>query len=141
MNTKVFIAIVVIIIGVGGFFVAQNNNKEKTGSSESSATVEQQSAPGFDVIETALSSGGQLLDVRTPEEYGERHIQKAINLPLDDIEQGARPSVDKNAPVYVYCRSGNRSAQAKQILDNAGFTNVVDLGSIEEVIQIGGTTI
>ena len=72
----------------------------------------------------------QLIDVRTPAEYATGHIAGSINIPVEEI--GSRLNeVSKDEPVVVYCRSGNRSNQAAQILDGAGYTGVYDLGGIQ----------
>lgn len=76
----------------------------------------------------------QLLDVRTPEEYVEGHISHAL---LADIKNESNfnaktDALDKNKPVYVYCRSGHRSHKAAGLLKKKGFKNVVELdGGIE----------
>lgn len=72
-----------------------------------------------------------ILDVRTREEYEEKHIKDAINIPLADITDGISevlPDFDEN--IYVYCRSGNRSHQAAKKLTKLGYTDVVDMGGI-----------
>ena len=70
-----------------------------------------------------------LVDVRTPEEYRSGHIPTAVNIPVDVI--GSRPpAVDKASLVVVYCRSGNRSATARKILMDLGYTNVIDFGAV-----------
>ena len=70
-----------------------------------------------------------LVDVRTPAEYESGHIPTAVNLPVDII--GIQPpTAKKDALVIVYCRSGNRSATARSILLELGFTNVVDFGAV-----------
>lgn len=71
----------------------------------------------------------QLIDVRTPREYRSEHISKAVNI---DIFQKSsfRASVeklDKNKPVYLYCRSGNRSQKAARVLADMGFNQIFDL--------------
>lgn len=71
----------------------------------------------------------QLVDVRTPEEFAESGIPGAKNLPLQDIDRTANTSLDKSLPIVVYCRSGQRSQMALQILMSLGFTNVHNLGS------------
>jgi phage shock protein E len=72
-----------------------------------------------------------LLDVRTPEEFATGHIHGAVNIPLDGL--GNRLSeVPTDQPVVVYCRSGNRSAQASQILAQAGYTNIYDMGGLND---------
>ncbi len=72
--------------------------------------------------------GHILIDVREPDEFAAGHAKGAINIPLNDIAQGAAQlgSVPKNAEVIVYCRSGNRSGVAMQILRQRGFTNVTN---------------
>lgn len=67
-----------------------------------------------------------LLDVRTPGEYAQGHVEGAINVPLQTLPAGAA-SVDREHPVVVYCQSGGRSAQARSILGAEGYT-VYDLG-------------
>ena len=72
-----------------------------------------------------------LLDVRTEAEYKERHIPGSVLLPLDRLQDGiAEITKDKDAKIFVYCRSGNRSAQAAGILTKMGYRNVYDLGGI-----------
>ncbi len=71
---------------------------------------------------------GQLLDVRTPEEYAKGHLPKALNIDWYEAgfaEQAAR--LDHNKPVFVYCLSGGRSAEAAGWLRSAGFSKVYDL--------------
>jgi phage shock protein E len=72
-----------------------------------------------------------LLDVRTPEEFAEGHIAGAINIPLDELE-GRLSEVPTDAPVVVYCRTGARSAQAASLLEDAGYTQIHDLGGITD---------
>jgi rhodanese-related sulfurtransferase len=71
-----------------------------------------------------------LLDVRTEEEYSETHIEGSTNLPLQKIEMATSIITDKNKPLFVYCRSGVRSAKAVAILKKMGYTNVNDIGGI-----------
>ena len=72
-----------------------------------------------------------VLDVRTQEEYDAGHIAGAMLLPNETILD-TQPSElpDLNAEILVYCRSGNRSAQAANKLLALGYTNVVDFGGI-----------
>ena len=65
------------------------------------------------------------------EEYDEKHIKDAINIPLASIGDkmpDELPDLDEN--IYVYCRSGNRSHQAARRLNKLGYTNVIDIGGI-----------
>ncbi len=71
----------------------------------------------------------QLVDVRTPREFRGGHIARAVNI---DYFQGtafeeAFKKFDKGQPVYLYCRSGNRSLKAARKLVSMGFEKVYDL--------------
>ena len=65
----------------------------------------------------------QLVDVRTPAEYLDGHLDGAQNIDMqaDDFIDVARARLDRRKPVAVYCRSGKRSARAAQMLADAGF--------------------
>ena len=71
-----------------------------------------------------------ILDVRTQEEYSEGHIEGSKNIPLQNIEIAETIIKNKDTPLFVYCRSGGRSAQATSILKRMGYTNVEDIGGI-----------
>ena len=79
----------------------------------------------------------QLIDVRTPEEYQEGYIKNAILIDYfsEDFNNKIQ-ELDKEKPVYLYCRSGNRSGKASIILLDLGFTEIVDLeGGYEAWIE------
>lgn len=70
------------------------------------------------------------LDVRTTQEFAAAHINGAINIPLDAVEENIEKAVpDFTVPIYVYCLSGSRSIQAAMILQNLGYKNVFDVRS------------
>ncbi len=72
-----------------------------------------------------------LVDVREVDEYDEGHIQGALLIPYDEIEERAKMELaDKEQLILVYCRSGRRSAIAAQSLVDLGYTNVKDFGGI-----------
>ena len=72
-----------------------------------------------------------ILDTRTEEEFAEAHIANAILIPHYEIAQRAEKELpDKDQLILVYCRSGNRSKQASQILADLGYTNVKEFGGI-----------
>ena len=78
-------------------------------------------------------SGYIILDVRTPEEFAERHIPGAINIPNETIGTDEIPELpDKDQLILVYCRSGNRSKQASEKLAALGYTNIVEFGGIND---------
>ena len=70
-----------------------------------------------------------LVDVRTPDEFSSGYIPGAKNIALQEIGQKMN-QIPKDKPVVIYCRSGNRSAHAAQMLMKAGYEDVYDLGGI-----------
>jgi rhodanese-related sulfurtransferase len=71
-----------------------------------------------------------LIDVRTPVEFRELHIEQARNVPLDRVDPEAVAQArdgDKDKPLYVICRSGSRGRQACEKFLSAGYTNVVNI--------------
>jgi len=74
-----------------------------------------------------------ILDVRTPEEFEEKHIPGAVNIPNEIIGADDIPELaDKDQLILVYCRSGNRSKQASEKLVKLGYTNIVEFGGIND---------
>lgn len=74
-----------------------------------------------------------ILDVRTPQEFADGHIPKAVNIPNEEIRTEEIAELpDKEQLILVYCRSGNRSKQASQKLADLGYTNVVEFGGIRD---------
>lgn len=67
-----------------------------------------------------------LLDVREVSEYKGGHIEGAVNAPLSSLDAN-QLSYPKDEPIYVICRSGNRSAQAASQLQDAGYTEIYDV--------------
>lgn len=70
-----------------------------------------------------------LIDVRTPQEFDSGYIDGAVNIPLDQLEMRLA-EIPSDIPVVVYCRSGNRSAQAATILSQNDYTEIYDLGGV-----------
>lgn len=83
-----------------------------------------------------LEANALLLDVRTAELYAQGHIDGSQSLPLEDLATAELPE-DKDQPIYVHCRLGVKSKEAKSILEEKGYTNVVDLGSIDDMKERG----
>ena len=83
-----------------------------------------------------------LLDVRTPGEFAEGHLAGAVNVDVlspdfaDRIEGMGLPEA---GPVYLYCRSGNRSGQATEILRRLGVEGAVNVGGYDALVRAGAS--
>lgn len=86
-------------------------------------------------LTTLIQEGAFLVDVRSPGEFNQGHVKGSVNIPLDNISQQIKKFDNKNH-IIVFCRSGNRSGQAKQILEQQGFKNVTNGGTWEDVQQL-----
>lgn len=94
-------------------------------------------APARQLPETAI-----LIDVRTSEEFDQRSLPGTILIPHDKIAETIFQKVsDKNTPIAVFCRSGRRSAIARKTLIDLGYTNITDLGGIEDAAKSLGKEI
>lgn len=82
-----------------------------------------------------------LIDVRTPAEFGEVHVEFAQNMPLDRLDAGqlkANRNGHAGEPLYVVCRSGGRSKMACEKLVAAGFDNIVDVAGGTQACEAAG---
>lgn len=85
------------------------------------------SVEDFDKKLTATPEG-QLLDVRTAAEYGQGYLAKSVNMDVKDpVFVQKLATLDKDKPVFVYCLSGGRSAQAAKLLVQNGFKEVYEM--------------
>lgn len=72
-----------------------------------------------------------ILDVRTKEEYGRKHIPNALLVPVEDLIKGDFSKLpDKNATILIYCWTGRRAEDSAKILIDHGYTNVYEFGGI-----------
>jgi phage shock protein E len=106
-------------------------------SSPKSNTVSTSSDTNSKQTVKQLASGTTVFDVRTAEEFATSHVKDATLLPLQDMQGGSLPQTAKDAPIAVYCRSGNRSGQATTLLKEQGYTNVTDLGGLDDLGNYG----
>lgn len=68
-----------------------------------------------------------IIDVREPDEFAAAHVDRAINIPLSNIDEASKLSnLPKDATIIVYCNSGNRSGVALTILNKLGYRNVTN---------------
>jgi rhodanese-related sulfurtransferase len=90
-------------------------------------------------LKLALADGNcTLVDVRTPAEFREVHVQGAVNVPLDRITKDNVPLPDDGEPLYVICQKGGRGAQALAKLTQAGLQNVVNIEGGTNACRVAG---
>ena len=83
-------------------------------------------------MEKLIKEGAFLVDVRTPAEFAEGHVKGSTNIPLDQVANQLEKFKGKEQ-IIVFCRSGNRSGQAKMILEQNGIKNVTNGGTWQDV--------
>lgn len=118
-NNSLWIWAVVAFVIIGVFAVWMTSGK----------TTEIASYPREISVEEAVvkrDSGAFILDVRQPEEWNEFHVPDSTLIPLTELAS-REDELPKDQEIVVVCRSGNRSAQARDILLNAGFTQVTSM--------------
>ena len=81
-----------------------------------------------------------VVDVRTQDEWNRGHLEGALHIAWQDILQ-LSSDINKDEKIYLYCRSGNRSGKATKILEDAGYINVINAGSIQEASKLLGINI
>ena len=81
-----------------------------------------------EMLKSMDSASVLIIDVRTPVEFQEGHLKNAKNIDfLSSSFKKGLSGLDKEKPIYIYCRSGNRSGKSVKDFLNAGFTEVYDL--------------
>ncbi|MBT4592504.1 MAG: rhodanese-like domain-containing protein [Porticoccaceae bacterium] len=74
-----------------------------------------------------------IIDVRTTAEWSTGHLDNAKHIEWQDIgDQVSALTTNKDETIYVYCHTGNRSGKAKSILDQLGYSNVINAGGMDD---------
>lgn len=121
-----------LVIALGGFFIFQQQ-------SAAADTFPQE----ISVAQAAAKrqAGAFILDVRQPEEWADAHIPGSTLIPLGELENRIN-ELPQNQEIVVVCRSGNRSAQGRDILKQAGFNQVTSMaGGLNEWKAVGYDTV
>ncbi len=95
------------------------------------------SAP-VEVIREALKSGAKVVDVRTAGEFSGGCFPGALNIPVDQIAARLDKLGDSSQAIVLYCHSGMRSGSAKRILSGNGFKNVINGGTLHNMMKFAG---
>lgn len=109
-----YVVMVLVVIGLAMSFMSRGDSKGLV---------------SYDELQEKLNNKANIvvLDVRTKEEFANGHIPGALLLPYDEIEQNATKLLpEKDKEIIVYCRSGRRSAIAKDSLEALGYAAVKD---------------
>ena len=120
-NKNIIFAIVIIILIIAVVIVMSLSGTNKSVI---------QSLNSEEISEIIQDKSVTIIDVRTAEEYKTGHVEDAINIPYDEIENEV--NYDKDQTIAVYCRTGVRSSEAAKILEKMGYTKIYDLGGIED---------
>ena len=119
MKKLIIIAVIILIVLI--IFIANRNKITYQNITDDMAIVELQNNPNI-----------VLLDVRSKEEHEEKRIPNSISIPLDELEERIANEIkDKQTKIFVYCKTGIRSEQASKTLVSLGYTNVYNLGGLE----------
>lgn len=134
MNNTI-IVIGVIVIATILYFSFLSNNKNKTNKSDTA--VQNISAKEFK--QHKEEQPGIVIDVRTKEEYNEGHLAESDQHHdfLNGDFKAQLDSLDKDETYYLYCRSGNRSGQAANLMAKNGFENVYNIGGFQDLVDAG----
>lgn len=118
-----------ILVAIGISLLITSVGCSRNGSSENGSEVEvivDVDAKQFKDL--LVKEEGTVLDVRTPEEWAEGTIPNAVKMNYHDDNFAAQiESLDKEKPVFVYCKKGGRSSSAADILEEKGFKKVYNL--------------
>jgi len=157
MNNKLYLISIIIIIFVflssaiiGGCKIQVEAEDNEEGTAQIEEVSEEESAQAEEKIISEVKdisveevyqiiSSNQdyiILDVRTPDEFKEGHIEGAILIPVSELE-GRLDELPKDKPIITYCKSGGRSENAAEVLVENGFTQIYDMGGILDWIDKG----
>ncbi len=126
-------AIGIVVIALGAVWVLQPKASQANNTAKREVTV----AEAYD----KYSQGVFLLDVRTQEEWESFHAPNTTLIPLDELANRV-DELPKDQEIVVVCRSGNRSQEGRDILINAGFTNVSSMaGGLNDWRSTGYPTV
>lgn len=90
----------------------------------------------------AVQDNALIIDVRTLKEWNQGHLASAQHMPLQNIaKQSTTLLPEKGQKIYLYCRSGNRSGKAKIILQQLGYSNLINVGGLSAASKLLGDEI
>ena len=135
MRTSAFIVIITVLLSLsiilGGCDLITGENTCTTPHDNEQQIYDVTAQKAFDIIqENADNPDFIIIDVRTPEEYTNGYIKRAINIDINSGEFISQlEELDKEKTYLVYCRSGRRSASARDTMAQLGFKNIYNMSA------------
>ena len=128
---KKYMRAFMLILALFALTACGNKNTNDAGNSETVKNTYTKITAKEAILMMEEESDYIILDVRRPDEFAEKHIPGAINVPNENIGTDEIPELpNKEQLILVYCRSGNRSKQASEKLVKLGYTNIYEFGGI-----------
>ncbi len=122
------VAVVVVLLGASLALLLVGCSSSDNPGADGPADIGAVQAVDTQEFAAVVDSGAAVIDVRAPEEFAAGHIEGAVNIDVNGPDFDQRISeLDTSETYAVYCRSGNRSAVATQLMAQQGFTSVYDL--------------
>lgn len=124
----IFIAIVMAIFAL-----------QACGQSEEESSTEDTRITAAEFQDQIDKQPGVVIDVRTQDEYNQGHVA-SVDYNLDLLNgdfESSLDSLDKDKTYYLYCRTGNRSGQAADLMKQNGFENVYNIGGFQDLVDAG----
>jgi phage shock protein E len=84
-------------------------------------------------VKDMIKAGAKIIDVRSPGEFADEAYPGAVNIPLAILPAKLDELGPKDRPIILYCASGARSAQAARLLKQAGYTDAVNAGGLDDM--------
>jgi rhodanese-related sulfurtransferase len=137
-NKKPFLLVGILVLAIGFGVINYQTIIPPIGNQSQPELIQQRgNYLSVDEANQYRNAGAFMLDVRTPAEWLEVHIPEATLIPLDEL--GVRMNeLPADEIIVIYCRSGNRSGQALDILLKAGYSDVFSMeGGIQDWIKAG----
>lgn len=127
-----------IVLGLLLVAACSKSEPAKEASATDPATASARASKDPAKAKEMIASGAVVIDVRTPDEYSADHLAQATNIPIQDFssrlaEVEKLTGGDKAKPVVLHCAAGGRAGKAKQQLEAAGYTNVVNGGGLDDL--------
>lgn len=90
------------------------------------------------LLDDVAQGKAYLVDVRTPEEYNQKHLKYAANINIKSADFADQiKKLDKNKSIYLYCHSGNRSGRAADSLQTLGYHLSYNIGALDSLTKAG----